>query len=502
MTPAAEIAWTADQVKPLLLASFADQLATCLADAPASSREAEESVWRLMLSVGRDLLASLLTMLCRRAFEAATTEQDAVRPRLDRDYWLTQATTLGPVTVPLFAYRTADGKTHAPARQAVFPLHPQVRSSELLLQWEVQLGSQLPFRQAEDGLAFFSHGAAQVEDNTIARHVAAIGAVVGPADTYRPPDDIARLLRDCATLDAETGRPLLYLSTDAHALRRYVDDSFEAAWKMINGIRMWCVHKDTGDIIHLGGEYTWGDCRAVADAFQRIVAELIPTGDAAPQTAFVIDGMPWIRDHIVPLLPDDTVVVLDFFHALEHLAAHARTRFGAKSKAGTAWYRKAKAALLGKRDYQRKKQTKRKGHKKGIRPARRTKTIRLSDHQHGAGEALARTLLAEGDVGAANDSHDALIHYIGVNAGRMDYPRYRQRGIQIGSGAMESLHRTASQMRLKLAGAKWLAATAQAILNLRLLRLVGGWDDFWAGPDITQRLGHAFGAQSEQKAAA
>ena len=57
-------------------------------------------------------------------------------------------------------------------------------------------------------------------------------------------------------------------------------------------------------------------------------------------------------------------------------------------------------------------------------------------------------------------------------------------------------------MRLKLAGAKWLPQTAQAILNLRLLRLVGGWEDFWAGPDITQRLGHAFAGRSEQKAAA
>ena len=84
----------------------------------------------------------------------------------------------------------------------------------------------------------------------------------------------------------------------------------------------------------------------------------------------------------------------------------------------------------------------------------------------------------------------------------MDYPRYRYRGIQIGSGAMESLHRTASQMRLKLAGAKWLPETALAILNLRLLQLACGWDDFWGRPETTQRLAHAFAAQSEQKAAA
>lgn len=502
MTPASETAWSPDQVKPLLLASLSELLDSTLASAPASSREAEESVWRLLLVLGRELLGSMLAMLCRQAFEVASAEEEVVRLRRDRDYCLTQSTTLGPVTVPLFAYRDANGKTHAPARKKVFPLHPEVRSSELLLQWEAQLGSQLPFRQAEEALAFFSHGAAEVEDTTIGRHLAAIGAVIGSRDTYRTVDDIARLLRDCATTDARTDRPLLYLSTDAHALRRYVDESFKPAWKMVNGIRMWCVHKDTGDVIHLGGEYTWGDCRAVAAAFERVVATLIPTGDAAPQTVFIADGMPWIRDHVVPVLPEDTVLVLDFFHVLEHLAEHARVRFGANSKAGKDWYRKARAALLGKRDYQRKKQMKRKGHKKGQRPTRRRKTVHLSDHQHGAGEAFARTLLAEGDLGAANDSHDALIHYIGVNSDRMDYPSYRQRGIQIGSGAMESLHRTASQMRLKLAGAKWLPETALAILNLRLMQLAGRWEDFWTGPEITQRLGHAFAGQSEQKAAA
>jgi len=65
-----------------------------------------------------------------------------------------------------------------------------------------------------------------------------------------------------------------------------------------------------------------------------------------------------------------------------------------------------------------------------------------------------------------------------------------------------SLHRTASQMRLKLAGAKWLPETALAILNLRLMNLAGRWDGFWNGPELTQRLGHAFAGPSEQNVAA
>ena len=492
MTPARDFACSVDAVKTLLLETFSRVLDDCLASAPSTSREAEAMTWRALLTLGRDLLTSLLTLACRRVFESATATEEKVRLRLDDDYWLTQTTTLGPVRVPLFAYRDADGRTQAPARAAVFPLHPHVRSSELMLQWETMLGTQLPFRQAEDALHFFTHGAADVEDNTIARHVAAIGAVVGPAHTYRKPEEIARLLRDCATVDGKTGRPVLYLSTDAHALRRYVDESFDAPWKMITGIRMWCVHRDTGDVIHLGGEYTWGDCREVAARFERLLDEHVPSGDDAPQIVFITDGMPWIRDHVVPVLPADSVQILDFFHVLEHLAEHARDRFGAGSKAAGAWYRKAKAALHGKRDYARKTQKTRKGHRKGVRPARRRRTIHLSDHPFGAGEAFAWSLIEEGHVGDAEESHDSLLGYVATNASRMDYPAYRQRGLQIGSGAMESLHRTASQMRLKLAGAKWLANNALAILNLRLVRLAGRWEDFWNAPGTTQRLMHAF----------
>jgi hypothetical protein len=492
---ASETACPIPAVKTQLLASFATTLDECLSAPPIDERSAELAVWKTILTVGAELLTTLLTLACRRAFEDASAGGDKVRLRLDDDYHLTRNTTLGPIRVPLFAYRGTDGRTRAPARQAVFPLHPKVHSSELLLQWETSLGIALPFRQAEEALHFFTHGAADIEDNTIARHVAAIGAAVGPAETYREPTAIARLLRECATRDGRTGRPLLYLSTDAHALRRYVDESFDTAWKMINGIRMWCVHEGTGDIIHLGGEYTWGDCREVAARFEHLLSEYVPVGDAAPQVVFITDGMTWIRDHVVPVLPQDTLLILDFFHVMEHLAEHARARFGAGSKEGRSWYSKARASLLGRREYRRRSQKKRKGHKKRVRPTRRRRTIHLSDNRFGAGEALARSLIAEGWVGDSEKSQDALLGYVAQNAGRMDYPAYRQRGIQIGSGAMESLHRTASQMRLKLAGARWLGENALAILNLRLMRLAGNWDSFWNGPGTTQTLARAFELQ-------
>ena len=57
---------------------------------------------------------------------------------------------------------------------------------------------------------------------------------------------------------------------------------------------------------------------------------------------------------------------------------------------------------------------------------------------------------------------------------------------------MESLHRNGSQLRLKRPGAKWCVETAQAVLNLRMLKLSGRWDDFWTRPDLLDRLNREF----------
>ena len=96
-----------------------------------------------------------------------------------------------------------------------------------------------------------------------------------------------------------------------------------------------------------------------------------------------------------------------------------------------------------------------------------------------------------------DDALEKLVYYIGQNADRMDYPRYRARGMQVGSGAMESFHRVASQMRLKLAGARWLPENALAVMNARMMMLADRWTGFWEQQGLTQQLQAAFGVQGE-----
>ena len=486
VTAPAQIACCPDSVKSYLLAMFENAVSDLLVDDTMTPREMEQAVWRLVVVFGRELLTMLLTMACLRA-TAKQTEGSTPRLRLDDDYTISQTTTFGTVQVPLFAYRDDAGRTHAPAKQEVFPLHPKCRSSELCLEWESRLGSQLPFRQAEDAMDFFSHGAVRVEDTTIARHMGIIGELVTREWTYRTPEDITRILDKSATRDRKTGKAILYASTDAHAMRRYEDETWEAPWKMLNGVRLWCEDRVHGGIIHLGGEYTWGDCREVGERFETLVSEL---GELEAQWVFISDGMPWFRDHVIPKLPEDTTLILDFYHAMERLGEYASERFGSGSKRAAAFLRRVQTVLTGKRPYRRAKAKKRKGHRKNRGRRDRFRTVHASTHPCGAAEDLLRRLAEWAD--GSPKGLEAIVGYIAENSDRMDYPAYRKRGFQIGSGAMESLHRVASQMRLKLAGARWLPERAIAVLNFRLMLLAERWDAFWGHDARASTLREAF----------
>ena len=145
--------------------------------------------------------------------------------------------------------------------------------------------------------------------------------------------------------------------------------------------------------------------------------------------------------------------------------------------------------MTGKRPW-RKVHKKRRGHKKRKRRAGRPfRTVHECPHPHGPGEQFIRSLIRDEPD---SPDLDVLIGYVAANLDRIDYSTYRAHGMQIGSGAMESLHRVASQMRLKVAGARWTAERAIAVLNLRLMLLAERWDDFWRHPDLTDTLTDAF----------
>jgi hypothetical protein len=341
------------------------------------------------------------------------------------------------------------------------------------------------------------------EDTTIARHLVRVASLVGRSWLYLEPAKIREILETRATRDKKTNKPIIYASSDAHAERRYVDETWHAQWKMVNGIRLWCEDRETGQVIHLGGEFTWGDCHEVSKAFEALIESgILPKGcdygkGVVAQLAWVSDAMPWFDEHILPLFPD-AIVILDLYHLLRWFSVFASLAFGAGTKAAKNLLRHVDQAIFGAQPKPSKPATPRRGHHK--RPGKR------NEHAHDrasgkrvdvarTGASLARALLSIlADLfprkKKAKEELELLVNRISNNVLRMGYSALLSRGFQIGSGAMESLHRTGCQLRTK--GAKWLQETAQAVFNMRMLGLVGNWDAFWQQPNLLEQLDAAF----------
>lgn len=474
---------------------------------------------RIMVIVQR-ILAFTFGMACFRAMlddiaqRGLTREQ--IRLRTDAEAYLTVNSSFGRITFPVFTYRDLStplgSVTRYPARK-VLPYHRACRSTPVALEWEVRLGIHHPFRKAEEQFRFFTRGASTVEDTTIARHILFLSDMVDDEWLYRTPEEIRRVLREQATRDEKTGRPLVYVSTDAHALRRFAGETWTKKWKMVNGIRLWCEDAKTGAIIHLGGEFLWGDCREVEARFRALIETgVLPNSDEAwtalnAQLVFTSDGSEWIADRILPLLPD-AIVILDPYHLIEWFAGFSNIVFGTGTEAGRIFLDNIREKLFQKRRRGEKTDPPelqlRKGHKK-TRSARKPHAHDLGWLHRGRprtvnSDVTAQALLdilQEIHVDPANDDHttamNKLVEQIANNALRIDYAPYLARGIQIGSGAMESMHRSGSQGRMKLAGATWLEETSRAVLRFRMLELSGRWDEFWHRNDLVQDIAAAFG---------
>lgn len=79
-----------------------------------------------------------------------------------------------------------------------------------------------------------------------------------------------------------------------------------------------------------------------------------------------------------------------------------------------------------------------------------------------------------------NDRLRQFIGYLSRFEDAVHYDRFRELGYPIGSGEVESAHRSIPQKRLKLPGACWHPDSINPLLALRVVRANGWWNDYWA----------------------
>jgi hypothetical protein len=120
----------------------------------------------------------------------------------------------------------------------------------------------------------------------------------------------------------------------------------------------------------------------------------------------------------------------------------------------------------------------------------RTQQQRMKTNDVGAvlGDLRGHQPVVQPTTGAPEaDPVQACRQYLENRLSYFDYAGALKAGLPIGSGEVESAHRSVIQARLKLAGAWWQEETAEDMLALRTLRANDQWETY-TGVKLVKRL--------------
>jgi len=165
------------------------------------------------------------------------------------------------------------------------------------------------------------------------------------------------------------------------------------------------------------------------------------------------DGAPWIVGQIEERFGAQGSYLIDFYHVCEYLSAAAKM-IAPEPAAREAWVEAQKDAL---------------------------KTGRLDE--------VLRALAAHCEPSGTDDDQAPVrvcFRYLSARTNQLKYREALAEELPIGSGEIESAHRYVAQKRLKLPGAWWRVEHAEHMLALRINRLNGDWEDYWAALATTQ----------------
>ena len=186
----------------------------------------------------------------------------------------------------------------------------------------------------------------------------------------------------------------------------------------------------------------------VEDAGRRLFACAVRAGFGADSRVHAVgDGAPWILGQIEERFGEQGSYLIDFYHVCEYLSAAAKT-IAPDAAAGKAWMETQKDAL-----------------------------------KSGRVEAVLSALVLHREASEIGDDQAPVRvchRYLGARRDQLKYREALAEGLPIGSGEIESAHRYVAQKRLKLPGAWWLVEHAEHMLALRINRLNGDWEAYWA----------------------
>jgi len=157
------------------------------------------------------------------------------------------------------------------------------------------------------------------------------------------------------------------------------------------------------------------------------------------------DGAEWIWN-LAALHFLGAILIVDLYHARQHLWDVARTLYPNQAVQQKAWMKVYQKRLLDKGKIEKLVD--------GLR------SIRASNPE------VREKLRTEAD-------------YFESNKDRMRYPKFRRQHLFVGSGVIEAGCKTVIASRLKQSGMFWTVVGANAIIALRCSFLNGRFEDYW-----------------------
>jgi hypothetical protein len=249
------------------------------------------------------------------------------------------------------------------------------------------------------------------------------------------------------TASRDEGQPAAYVGLDAFSVPMQGPGATQAEHRMLYTALLYTPDKrHTRYLVDFGLDALAGQVRSLARACGvSEVADLIA----------VTDGGHGLEEALQRHLAENLVTILDWYHAAQHLHQFAAVWQARDESAAGAWTQRAKGIL----------------------------------YEEG-GAALLTFLravsLPPGTRTEVREELRKLIGYFEKNEHRTDYPTYRAKGWDIGSGPTEAGCKVIGE-RLKGSGMRWVEAGAAAVGALRALYVSGSklWDGFWEQPHRT-----------------
>lgn len=313
-------------------------------------------------------------------------------------------------------------------------------------------GTLVPFRQAADdllgrlaGLRVSASSCRRLTEQT-GRQLRARQQAGETFVPLKPPSWDLRLVDDRGRRLAEQ---VLYLGVDAFAVPTRIHGGLTTAWRMLyvallyDPVKKHTVYLDDYELASLMG------------TLRRYAVALGVAKDAAVSVVALMDGGNGLEGAVQRSFSEAVHIVLDYYHAAEHVHALAGALWAGEDACGHAWAEACKRVLW---------------EKGGVALVRHLQEL-----------TLPSAVTAEG-----RECYRLSLGYFTNNVHRLDYPSYRAAHWDVGSGPTEAGCKMLKG-RLCGTGMRWLAEGSAEVGALRALYASGEglWDTFFQRPQTS-----------------